>query len=114
MRKQLPKLNKLLDTLNTLKGGGPMSLVNVGFSNVVNKEKIVGIVSSDSSPIKRVIAVSKSRNMLIDASGGKKTKSVIVMSSYHVILSSLSPEVLTSRLNNTDRDVQDDSANEEE
>lgn len=78
-----------------------MSLVNIGFSNVVNKEKIIGILSADSSPIKRVIAEAKNRSTLIDASGGKKTKSVIIMSSYHVILSAIQPDILANRVNDT-------------
>ena len=76
-----------------------MRLVNIGFGNCVNSERIISIVSPESAPIKRIVQVSKEKGMLIDASQGRKTKSVILMDSDHCILSYLQPETLTSRIN---------------
>lgn len=74
-----------------------MKLLNIGFGNMVSYGRLVSILSSDSAPIKRVIQETKARNMLIDATYGRRTKSVLVMDSGHVILSALQPETISSR-----------------
>ncbi len=66
-----------------------MSFIDIGFGNIVNKERIITVVSPDSSPVKRTIGLAKENGMLIDASCGKSTKSVVIMDSGHVILSSM-------------------------
>ena len=81
-----------------------MRLVNIGFGNCVNSERIISIVSPESAPIKRIVQVSKEKGMLIDASQGRKTKSVILMDSDHCILSYLQPETLTGRINGEEED----------
>ncbi len=75
-----------------------MTLLNIGFGNMVSAERIVSIVSPDAAPIKRLIQDARDAGTVIDASCGKKTLSVIICDSRHVILSSLSTEVLFSRL----------------
>ena len=74
-----------------------MKLVNIGFGSMVAAGRILAVVDPDSAPIKRVIQEARDRGMLIDASYGRKTKSVILMDTDHVILSALTPEVLTAR-----------------
>ena len=74
-----------------------MKLLNIGFGNMVNADRIIGIVSPDSAPIKRVIQEARDRGMLIDASYGRKTKAVILMDTDHVILSAIPPETIRSR-----------------
>ena len=74
-----------------------MKLINIGFGNLVSAERIVSIVSPESAPIKRMIQDVRDRGLLIDASFGRSTRSVIVTDSGNVILSSLSPEVLAQR-----------------
>ena len=69
-----------------------MTLVNIGFGNLVSKDRLVAIVSPDSAPVKRMVQETRERGMLIDATYGRKTASVFVMDSGHVILSALSPE----------------------
>ena len=69
-----------------------MKLINIGFGNLVSQERVVAIVSPDSAPIKRMVQESRERGMLIDATYGRKTASILVMDSDHVILSALSPE----------------------
>ena len=74
-----------------------MQLINIGFGNMVSSARLLAIVSPDSAPIKRMIQEAKDRGMLIDASFGRKTKSVLIMDSGHVVWSSLTPEVLGQR-----------------
>ena len=74
-----------------------MRLVSIGFGNLVSAERIVAIVSPDSAPIKRMIQEVRERGLLIDASFGRSTRSVIVTDSGNLILSSLAPEVLAQR-----------------
>ena len=75
-----------------------MELVNIGFGSVVSAGRILAVLEPDSAPIKRVIQESRDRGMLIDASYGHKTQSVLLMDTDHVILSSLSPEMVSRRL----------------
>jgi len=74
-----------------------MKLINIGFSSLVAAGRVLAIMDPDSAPIKRVVQEAKERGMLIDASYGRKTKAVLLMDTDHVILSALTPEVLSSR-----------------
>ena len=69
-----------------------MKLVNIGFGNLIARERMVAVVTPDSAPIKRLIQESRDRGMLIDATYGRKTASIFIMDSDHVILSALPPE----------------------
>ena len=64
-----------------------MNLVNIGFGNLVNADRIVAIVSPDSAPVKRIVQTGKENGVLIDATHGRKTMSVIITDSDNVILS---------------------------
>ena len=75
-----------------------MKLVNIGFGSMVATGRMLSVLSPDSAPIKRMIQESRDRGMLIDASYGRKTKSVILMDTDQVILSALTPETLTARM----------------
>ncbi|WP_202079911.1 extracellular matrix/biofilm regulator RemA [Caldalkalibacillus salinus] len=85
-----------------------MKLINIGFGNIVSAQRIVSIVSPESSPIKRVIQTARDRNMLIDATYGRRTRAVIITDSDHVILSAVQPETVAQRLNSKD-DLSDES-----
>ena len=74
-----------------------MKLINIGFGSLVAANRILAIVEPDSAPIKRVIQESRDRGMLIDASYGRKTKSVILMDTDHVILSAISTDTISAR-----------------
>ena len=76
-----------------------MKLINVGFGSMVAANRVLAVVAPDSAPIKRVIQEARDRAMLVDASYGRKTKAVILMDTDHVILSALTPEVLSERWN---------------
>lgn len=66
-----------------------MNLVNIGFGNLVNAERIIAIVSPESAPVKRIVQEAKSNGVLIDATHGRKTMSVIITDSDNVVLSYL-------------------------
>lgn len=72
-------------------------LINVGFGNVVLASRIVSIVSSSSAPMKRLKEEAKKVGRLIDASEGRKTRTIIITDSGHVILSAIQPETVTQR-----------------
>jgi len=74
-----------------------MKLINIGFGSMIAAGRMLAIVAPDSAPIKRVVQEARDRGMLIDASYGRKTKSVILMDTDHVILSALTPETLSAR-----------------
>jgi len=74
-----------------------MKLINIGFGNMVAAGRLLAVVSPDSAPIKRVIQEARDRGMLIDASYGRKTKSVLLMDTDHVILSAITPAMVTER-----------------
>lgn len=76
-----------------------MSLfTNIGFGNIVNSSRIVAMVSPESAPMKRMVQNAKESGMIVDATQGRKTKSVLVMDSGHVVLSALLPETLAGRV----------------
>lgn len=75
-----------------------MELINIGFGNLVSAQRLISIVGPDSAPVKRLIQESRDRGMLIDATYGRKTASVLIMDSDHVILSALSTEKLAPLL----------------
>ena len=74
-----------------------MDVINIGYSCYVASSRIIAVVEPLSSPIKRLIQDSRANGTLIDASYGKKTKSVIITDSDHVILSSREPEYIISQ-----------------
>ncbi len=74
------------------------TLVNVGFDNAVAAEHIVAVVSADPSPIKRLREAASRHQKLIDATNGRRTRTVIITDSDHVVLSSLQPETVAQRL----------------
>ena len=75
-----------------------MSLVNIGFGSYVSPERIVAAVDPESNPIKRIVSHGKDTGKLIDATYGRKTKTVLIMDSGHVILCPLTPDVVSQRM----------------
>ncbi|MEI3338914.1 MAG: DUF370 domain-containing protein [Eubacterium sp.] len=72
-------------------------LLSIGFGNMVNKDKIVTIINPDSAPAKRIVQRAKETERIVDATQGRRTKSIILTDSDHVILSALQPETLSGR-----------------
>jgi len=77
-----------------------LKLINIGFGNIVATERIISIVSPESAPIKRIVQEAKDSKMAIDATYGRRTRSVIIMDSGHVVLSAVQPETIAGRADN--------------
>jgi len=88
-----------------------IKILNVGFGNIVLANRIVAIVSPDSAPMKRLKEEARERGKLIDATYGRRTRSIIITDSNHVILSAVQPETSASRL--LDKEVKFDRDAEE-
>lgn len=73
------------------------SLLNIGFGGTVVAERVVAIVSPNSAPMKRLKNEAKRDNRLVDATHGRRTRSIIVMDSNHVILSAIQAETISQR-----------------
>ncbi len=74
-----------------------IKFINIGFGNMVSAEKIVAIVSPDSAPSKRIIQSAKDEGRAIDATQGRRTRAVLIMSDDHVVLSALLPDTIAGR-----------------
>lgn len=74
-----------------------MKLINIGYGNLIAADRLLAVVSPESAPIKRIVQDSREIGMLIDASFGRKTKSVLIMDTGHTILSALAPESVAGR-----------------
>ncbi|MBQ4522399.1 MAG: DUF370 domain-containing protein [Lachnospiraceae bacterium] len=81
-------------------------MISIGYGNFMNAEKVVAVVSNDAAPVKRMIQTAKEQERIIDATHGKKTKSVIVTESNHIVLSALLPETLQSRFEHNKNGLQ--------
>lgn len=75
-----------------------MRFINIGFGNMIAAERVVALISPDSAPAKRLVQESKESGRVIDCSGGKKTRSVLITDSEHVILSAVQTETISARL----------------
>lgn len=75
-----------------------VTLVNVGFDNVVAAQRVIAVVSADPSPIKRLREAATRHQKLVDATNGRRTRTVIITDSDHVVLSSLQPATVAERL----------------
>ena len=74
-----------------------MKLINIGFGNFINADRVVAAVSPDSAPVRRMVQNAKENGRLIDVTQGRKTLSVIITDSEHVVLSYLKLEKLGER-----------------
>ncbi len=84
-----------------------IKLINIGFGNIVSANRIISIISPESAPIKRLITEARQRNMLIDATYGRRTRAVMIMDSDHVILVAVQPETVGHRLVSKDQQHED-------
>ena len=75
-----------------------MKFINIGFGNMVSAARIVAIASPDSAPIKRLVQDAKDDDRVIDVSCGRRTRSVIITDSEHIILSAIQSETIANRL----------------
>ncbi len=80
-----------------------LKLLSLGFGNSVIVSRIVAVLSPDSSPMKRLKDEAKGKGLLIDATHGRKTRSIIITDSHHVILSAVQSDTIAQRLASDDR-----------
>lgn len=77
-------------------------LLDIGFGNTVSTKRVIAIVSPESAPIKRIVTDARERGHLIDATYGRRSRSVIITDSNHVILSSIQPRTVANKFTNFD------------
>ena len=75
-----------------------MKLTNIGFGNYISQDRILAVMGPDSAPMKRFKDESKSRGFLVDATQGRRTRSIIILDSGHVVLSGIQAETLAQRI----------------
>ncbi len=75
-----------------------MKFLKIGFGNLVSAQRIIAVVGPDSSPVKRLIQDARDRGTLIDASSGRKTRSVLLMDSDHLVLSAVPTEEIEKEM----------------
>ena len=80
-------------------------LINIGYGNMVNADRIVAVVSPDSAPIKRLVQGAKDAGNAVDATQGRKTKGVIITDTERVILSALLPETILVRCREAEKGI---------
>lgn len=73
------------------------TLIHIGFGNMLSTDKIVAVLQPDSAPVKRMVQHGKEDGSVVDATQGRKTKSVLLMENNRIILSALTPETIASR-----------------
>ena len=75
-----------------------MQLINVGFGNTVMASRIIAVVNTGSSPSRKLKELAKGAERLVDVTEGRRTRSLLVMDSNHVVLSSVQPDTISQRL----------------
>ena len=79
-----------------------MKFINVGFGNMVAADRVIALASPDSAPVKRLVQDAKDDGRAIDVTCGRRTRSVIITDSEHVILSAIQTETIANRLDDSD------------
>lgn len=82
-------------------------LLNIGFGNVVNTDKIVSIITPDSAPAKRLIQKAKEEDRIVDATQGRRTRGIILVDGNKVILSALQPDTLAGHFNGRENETEE-------
>ncbi|MDO4490558.1 MAG: DUF370 domain-containing protein [Lachnospiraceae bacterium] len=75
-----------------------MKLINIGFGNLVNAEKVMAVVNPDGAPVKRLVAKAKEEGTAVDATQGRRTKAVLILDNGTILLSALQPETIGRRV----------------
>jgi len=73
------------------------NLLNIGFGNTVVAERVIAIISPNSAPMKRLKDEARDENRLVDATHGRRTRSIIIMDSNHIVLSAIQAETISQR-----------------
>jgi extracellular matrix regulatory protein A len=85
-----------------------MRLINIGFGNMISVDRIAAVVNPDSAPIKRLIQEARDEKRLLDATQGRRTRAVILLSSNQIVLSAIQPETISSRASSKDTEERQD------
>ena len=80
-----------------------MELVDVGFGSMISPRRLVALIGPDSAPVKRMIQEAREAGNLVDATYGRRTRSVLIMDSGHIILSAIESEAVSERMNTRER-----------
>ena len=91
-----------------------MKFVNVGFNNMINGERVIAVISSDSSPAKRLIQEARDSGRAIDCTCGRKTRCIVIMDSDHIILSAIQNETVSQRLDGSADDENESEVEQSE
>ncbi len=87
-------------------GGMDQALLNIGFGSTVVSDRVVAIVSPNSAPMKRLKDEAREERRLIDATHGRRTRSIIILDSNHVVLSAILSETISQRLSQLKDDAE--------
>ena len=82
-----------------VESGMRVNLISIGYGSIISANRVISIISPESAPVKRIIQDAKEMKKLVDATYGRRTRSVIIMDSDHVILSAVQPETVANRIN---------------
>jgi regulator of extracellular matrix RemA (YlzA/DUF370 family) len=85
--------------------GKEPKLLSVGYGNVVVRARVVAVVSAQSSASRRLRAEAENRNLLVDATQGRRTRSILVMDSGHVVMSAVNPETVSARIESGEAEI---------
>jgi len=83
--------------------GANSVLLNIGYGNLVMSSRVISIASPQSAPMKRLREEASGRGKLVDATQGRRTRSIIITDSDHVILSAINPETIAARLDSEEQ-----------
>jgi regulator of extracellular matrix RemA (YlzA/DUF370 family) len=75
-----------------------LRMLNIGYGNVVASQRVVSVVSPQSAPMKRLREQAEKRGKLVDATQGRRTRSILILDTDHVVLSAVNPETILARL----------------
>ena len=79
-------------------------LVHIGFGNMVTAGRVVAIINPSSAPMRRLREEARDAGLLVDATQGRKARSVLVMDSKHIVISAIQPETIVSRFDGSSED----------
>ena len=85
-----------------------MKFVNVGFNNMINAERVIAVIASDSAPAKRLLQDAQDTGRAVDCTCGRKTRCIVIMDSDHIILSAIQNETIATRLAGNEDDGEDE------
>ena len=80
-----------------------MKLINIGYGNLANQDRIMAVINPDSAPVRRIIQDARDALRLVDATAGRRTRSVLVMDNGQILLSAVQPETIAGRIQSESR-----------